>query len=123
MDLHDSEARGDLPLDLLPACALSELEKLGYSTRTLRHYRRVWGAPVGVRPAELGELVFEGSGHTLRGRPSHWSCPDFTVLRHFPWNGVSSASYFLIRIKELRSKFCSEKSTNRRPYEKTGSRL
>ena len=42
MDQLNSEVPGHVSLDLLCAGALSELEKLSYSRRTLRRYRLVW---------------------------------------------------------------------------------
>jgi site-specific recombinase XerD len=42
MDQSDGEVATNLLLDRLVACALSELEKLRYSRRSLRRYRTVW---------------------------------------------------------------------------------
>ena len=42
MDSSQYQSASKRPLDLLVAHALSELEKLRYSTRSLRRYRTVW---------------------------------------------------------------------------------
>lgn len=42
MDSSEHRSASDLPLDRLVADALRELEKLGYSRRSLRRYRTVW---------------------------------------------------------------------------------
>ena len=42
MDQSKHQMANNLPLDRLVACALSELEKLRYSRRSLRRYRTIW---------------------------------------------------------------------------------
>jgi len=42
MNSSEYQSASKRPLDLLVAHALSELEKLRYSTRSLRRYRTVW---------------------------------------------------------------------------------
>ncbi|MBV9532080.1 MAG: hypothetical protein JO283_13690 [Bradyrhizobium sp.] len=66
MDQSTHQASNNEPLDRFVARALSELEKLRYSRRSLRRYRSIWRQFVTFsHEANLGDEVLSGFSGTV----------------------------------------------------------
>lgn len=90
MDSSKHRNASDLPLDRLVTSALDELERLGYSRRSLRRYRQVWEHLVRfAREMNLGDEYSEDlakrfvDAHHQRG--ADHSKPNEDWRRHIPF--------------------------------------
>ena len=75
MDPSKDQSAIDLPLDRLIARALSELEKVGYSRRSLRRYRKVWRQLVALARVTTSEYGFPGTADGSISVVDGMTCP------------------------------------------------